>query len=660
MLLKTLTVKNFMPFKGIQAVEFPQSSVQNVTVIFGDNMRGKTSILNAFRWGFYQVAIGRHSKPIPLYHLPNKDAGLEGDWDMEVQLKFTADGHEYDLRRSAIKRKHVARPERDDDYEVTVNMLKDGMALLAHQIPVEINRFAPEQVSRFFLFDGELLQEYETLLIEGNEQGKRIKEAIEQVLGVPSLINGRDCASYLLKKAQKQQNQEMLQFSGTEKMIGSRKSLQDSLEAIELDVKKLQLRLVDIKDERAQLDDQLDKVESFYQAKAKIDSKREDLKKVATDFENHTIRKHILLSDSWKVLIDDKIKVRIYELQQQQSSLRAEAADSNNHALKVEQLKRILELSKCPTCDQDVTADYRKQAGYRLGDLESLQKTSDRSLELANIQLEIQKFGKYDAQKTLELLNETNRNIQECEIRSIKLENEIEKLQLEIQGCDTAEIARMRGRRDGLIRDESRTESAISEHQKDSIKINKEIRVIDSSINAMPEARSKRSSKLVEIYSLLEKVFSESIERLRDDLRTEVEISASNAFHELTTQKKYSGLQINSNYGLTILDENGEPVNIRSAGAEQIVALALIDGLSRTGRSAGPVVMDTPFGRLDMKHRDNILSYLPNTAQQLILLVHDGEIRSNQELSAIAEKIGCTYTIIEKGSRHSEIRKESR
>ena len=88
MLLKSLIVKNFMPFKGSQTINFPQSSVQNVIVIFGDNMRGKTSILNAFRWGFYQAAIGRHSKQIPLYHIPNKDAGLEGDWDMEVQIRF--------------------------------------------------------------------------------------------------------------------------------------------------------------------------------------------------------------------------------------------------------------------------------------------------------------------------------------------------------------------------------------------------------------------------------------------------------------------------------------------------------------------------------------------------------------------------------------------
>ena len=59
------------------------------------------------------------------------------------------------------------------------------------QVEAEINQFAPEQVSRFFCSMASFSQEYEELLIEGSEQGRQIKEAIEQVLGVPALIHGR-------------------------------------------------------------------------------------------------------------------------------------------------------------------------------------------------------------------------------------------------------------------------------------------------------------------------------------------------------------------------------------------------------------------------------------------------------------------------------------
>ena len=183
----------------------------------------------------------------------------------------------------------------------------------------------------------------------------------------------------------------------------------------------------------------------------------------------------------------------------------------------------------------------------------------------------------------------------------------------------------------------------------------RELAVIARDLQSLPQAKFRKSTAMVNLCQEIERAFSESIERLRDDLRRHVQRRASEAFKQLTTQKSYSSLEINNNYGLTILDERNEKVTVRSAGAEQIVALSLIDGLARTGRAAGPVVMDTPFGRLDLKHRDNILKYLPNSTRQLILLVHDGEIRRDTDLELVANRIGAEFEIREISPRHSRI-----
>lgn len=127
----------------------------------------------------------------------------------------------------------------------------------------------------------------------------------------------------------------------------------------------------------------------------------------------------------------------------------------------------------------------------------------------------------------------------------------------------------------------------------------------------------------------------------------------------MTTQKAYRGLEINQNYGLSIVDSSGRDVSLRSAGAEQVVALSLIDGLNRTGRAAGPIIMDTPFGRLDLRHRDNILAYLPNVASQFVLLVHSGEIRPETDLTAIRARIGAVYEIREISETQSRIERVS-
>ena len=55
MLIKSLKMQNFRQFKGITEVDFPATPEQNVTIILGDNTFGKTTLLQAFNWCFYET-----------------------------------------------------------------------------------------------------------------------------------------------------------------------------------------------------------------------------------------------------------------------------------------------------------------------------------------------------------------------------------------------------------------------------------------------------------------------------------------------------------------------------------------------------------------------------------------------------------------------------
>src|SRR3954463_2846396 len=101
MKLLELTMYNFMPYGGEHRVQFPTDASRNVAVVFGDNMRGKTSFLNAIRWCLYGYALGRHLKVLDLAHMVNSDAAARGEHRIHVYLRFEANGHEYDLRRVA-------------------------------------------------------------------------------------------------------------------------------------------------------------------------------------------------------------------------------------------------------------------------------------------------------------------------------------------------------------------------------------------------------------------------------------------------------------------------------------------------------------------------------------------------------------------------------
>jgi DNA sulfur modification protein DndD len=658
MKLVSLGMENFMPYKGRSTISFPQDPVRNIMVVFGENMRGKTSLLNALRWAFYGKALGRHLREIPLHEILNKEAALEGDFTIEASVEFVADGHRYDLRRRAAKRAMVAFPTRPEDYETVIGLQKDGVAVPGHMIEAEINRYAPEQVSRFFLFDGELLQEYETLLIEGSEQGKRIKEAIEQVLGVPTLVHGRDEASTLLKTFQRQQSKDLAHVEGLERQAEKQSSWQTRQEAYEADLRGLRERLAKTKSDRATLDDELEKVDSVHRAKTRLDMLRLRQKDILERQKDVAAERLALLRDAWRDLLQPKLAARKAALFDEQAGLTKEIEKRGRMESKAADLRRILNNSTCPTCGRPTDESRRAETGAELGRIEAeirMISTDHSSLADVNSRMrEIDRLTRPGVGSKIRTLDSESRRLG---VELTKVENEAERLSEEVRGIDTAEIARKRSLRDGLLREEGQLERDADDRQKKIEEARRELAVIAKALQNLPQARASRSTAMVQACMAVERIFGESIERLRDDLRRHVALRATEAFGKLTTQKSYTDLEINDNYGLTILDETGARVTVRSAGAEQIVALSLIDGLARTGRAAGPVVMDTPFGRLDLRHRDNILRYLPTTTGQLVLLVHDGEIRRQTDLAPVAERIGAEYEIREISPRHSRIEK---
>ncbi|HAV1922609.1 AAA family ATPase [Enterobacter cloacae] len=660
MILKTLSTKNFMPYRGQMSLSFPTDKDRNVMLVFGDNMRGKTSLLNALRWVFYGKAIGRHSREIALIDLVNSEATMEGDWSMEVVVTFEDSGHRYELRRTATKRALVSKPTRSEDLVMERAMRKDDIPLGDHLIDSEINRFAPEQTSRFFLFDGELLDEYEQLLIDGSEQSKMIKEAIEQVLGVPTLIRGRDDAQTILKAAQRQQTMDLQKMGGLESQAEKQRHYQVQIESIEKDIKGQNERLKSVNAEREELDDELTKVEGLYQAKQKLDdsiSLRDKATKRQDELQQQRLR---LVRDAWKEVLRPLLTLKREHLHDEHLKFTKQMLARAKVENSISQLKEAVKSEICYACGQALHDKERIAAAEELGKLEAELMGFNIDMEFfSTLSTELQSLDKLlkpnDAGQISFIDNEVNR----LSVELTKLDNQIDELNELIEGQDTAEIARKRFKRDGLIKESARITGEINMSQEKLTGFQRDLAVISKILENLPKARSAKSSRLVKLASALEKVYSRSIDQLRDDLKATVEMLASEAFRKLTTQSQYSGLRINGNYGLTILDERAREVPIRSAGAEQIVALSLIDGLAHAGRSAGPVVMDTPFGRLDKKHRANILTYLPTTTSQLVLFVHEGEVDKTTDLAELKSRVGCVYEIKEVSLRHSQIERIS-
>ncbi len=82
-------------------------------------------------------------------------------------------------------------------------------------------------------------------------------------------------------------------------------------------------------------------------------------------------------------------------------------------------------------------------------------------------------------------------------------------------------------------------------------------------------------------------------------------------------------------FSLSLYDLQGKPVpkHRLSAGEKQLLAIAFLWGLARISGHQLPVAIDTPLGRLDSSHRNNLVErYFPSASHQVILLSTDTEI----------------------------------
>ena len=95
-----------------------------------------------------------------------------------------------------------------------------------------------------------------------------------------------------------------------------------------------------------------------------------------------------------------------------------------------------------------------------------------------------------------------------------------------------------------------------------------------------------------------------------------------------------------------ILGKTGKEITFdRSAGENQIFATALIAGLAKVSGVNAPMVVDTPLGRLDSKHRENILKFWTgDKSRQVILLSQDEEIDFHF-FKFIQDNVGKTYLL---------------
>jgi DNA sulfur modification protein DndD len=103
---------------------------------------------------------------------------------------------------------------------------------------------------------------------------------------------------------------------------------------------------------------------------------------------------------------------------------------------------------------------------------------------------------------------------------------------------------------------------------------------------------------------------------------------------------------------ITLYDQNDKEIRKESlsSGEKQIYISCLIKAILKESIQTLPIFIDTPLGRLDEEHRDNItMNYYPNLSSQVILFSTNSEI-TPKRFNEISEYTSKSYLLVNDGA----------
>jgi DNA sulfur modification protein DndD len=625
-IIASLKLRDFGIFYGSQ----PLTLEPGLYVIHGRNGRGKTTLLNAVRWALYGHYNDRQGRQVPPEVILNRQARREGRNEFAVEFEVQEGGDHYLMRRTQILSAAGSPPSQ-------LYIERNGSPLTAGERERTVNQLLSEKVSRFFLFDGEQLQNYESLLFQENSQ--LIKQSIEQILGLPVLDNALNDLSAIHDDFNKRLARQARQSQQLEQVGARAEQAQSDRDSKVADIAQLvaqqdeQHRVVKERDEFLQKYesslDQLKNLETLDERIRDLDLQRKSLRTLLAE----------QLIDAWRDVLASAVQPKVQELrsslEKRERALVAQMAR--------EQIEKSLSDGRCALCDQPLDGEHERHLSAELARLTRVDGEPTANPEdygQLTLLAAIVNTGHGDTAISLD------RQVADLDSQDLALKQESGRLRDALQNLPESEVTRAQKERDEAQQELGRLRSAIEGAEAEKAEIEEKLRRAQEEIRRASAVTGRQGelSRALDLADGLRRVFEAAKGRFRDELRGAVEASATEVFRRLSNEPAFDRLKINDSYGLEIVNSEGEIVVGRSAGQEQVVALSLIAALNRNARRRGPVMMDTPFGRLDPEHRTNILSFLSQFADQVFLLVHGGEVK-DEDLAVIAGNINEQFDL---------------
>lgn len=654
MLIKSLKMQNFRQFKGNTAVDFSCDPNQNVTIILGDNTFGKTTLLQAFNWCFYEIVMFDNN-PDFLLNLEVANDMTNGDTEtVSVEICVIHNSVEYVISRSQqyVCANNKVSGAKKSQVKVSYKQ-PDGQTESVRALEVQnvIENILPKDLSTYFFFDTERVRSISTR--------KDVSDAVKGLLGL-SIIDSaiKHIGTKGNKKTVLGKLYGAMDTDGDKRardaldMIQSseakREAIKDQLETCASQIKQYEAR-------KGQLDDIL----RDNQTTSTLQKKKEDLeRRISTERSSLESTTGLFFKEFSK----GSLQMFAQPLLGRASDFLA-ATKIDDKGIRDLTAPTILELIKRGRCICGAEICEGNDAYRHL--MEELNYVPPESIgnTVRHYREKLSSFSK-NADHIYDSLTSRYQEIYRSKARIQEWEDELADISIQIRGKENMKqyetelldvkkrLRELSDKKERLIRDDATLKNDIERYKK----------VYDSLVAVSD--KNKETMLFIqyaeEILDWLSSTYKEKEAFIREALETKVNHIFEQMYHG------HRRVSIDQRYQVTLLTtiEDKEVAAGESEGSNRVKSFAFIAGLVALAKekliaTAGeegfnlssepyPLVMDAPFSNADETHTANISKVLPEIAEQVIMFVMQKDWRYAEPV--MASRVGKQYTL----KKHSE------
>lgn len=134
----------------------------------------------------------------------------------------------------------------------------------------------------------------------------------------------------------------------------------------------------------------------------------------------------------------------------------------------------------------------------------------------------------------------------------------------------------------------------------------------------------KRAARAATVAQMIDAILTEA---LPGEVGAVAE-AMTDAFRAMSHKGLVDRVDIGPDCTVRLLTKSGSEITslAASAGEQQLFSLALIHAVLRVSKRSFPIIVDTPLGRLDERHRIALMQQFASLPGQVILLSTDTEV----------------------------------